>query len=813
MNEKVLKTLEYDKILTQLEALAVSDGAKKCCRELRPMTKTEDIVRAQKETSDAEARLIAHGAPGFTGIHDIRASVKRAESGSSLSIIELLRVQQLLAMASKAKIYGREDSREVPDSLSERFNGLAPVTPLRQLLEADILSEEEIADNASPGLARVRRQLRTISDRIHTELNSLLIKNRSYLQDAVITMRDGRYCLPVKTENKGQVSGIVHDQSGSGKAVFIEPLSVVKLNNEWRELEIQEQKEIEQILAELSTRVVEHAGEVTADYKLLTELDFIFARARLSRSYKGVEPVYPEAANVVLRPAGEKAFDYGGFEEDETNDYPRVIDLKKARHPLLDSAKVVPIDLRLGDGFDLLIVTGPNTGGKTVSLKTTGLLCLMGQSGLHIPAAVNSRLCIFREIYADIGDEQSIEQSLSTFSSHMTNIVRIMAAADEKSLVLLDELGAGTDPVEGAALAMAILSRLHARGIRTMATTHYSELKVYALSTEGVENASCEFDVETLRPTYRLLIGIPGKSNAFAISRKLGLDDDIIAEAGGYIDTNEEAFEDVIADLDRQRKEMEKTKEEVRRLQQEAEDLQKGAKRLQKDLEAKKAALLHDAKEEARQILLDAKEAADKAIRDMHKKGEKVSREMEEARTSLRLALEKMNDSDRSDEPRYVTVTEKKLRLGDLVFVHSMGLKGTVASLPDAKGKLSVQMGILRSEVDASDVELVPEETATLEGKRTRTSVSGYSKGLTISPEINLIGLRTDEAIQQLDKYIDDAYLARLEKVRIIHGRGTGALKSAVASFLKKNKHVASYSEAPFNEGGYGVTLAELKQK
>ena len=796
MNEKVLKTLEYDKIIAQLEALAVSDGAKKNCRELKPLSDAGEIIKAQKETSDAEARLIAHGSPGFTGIHDIRASVKRAESGSSLSIIELLRVMQLLAMASKAKIYGREDSREEPDSLSERFNGLAPVAPLRQLLEADIISEEEIADNASPGLAKVRRQLRTISDRIHTELNSLLIKNRTYLQDAVITMRDGRYCLPVKAENKGQVSGIVHDQSGSGKAVFIEPLSVVKLNNEWRELEIQEQKEIEQILAELSTHVVAHSGEVLADYQLLTELDFIFARARLSRSYKGVEPVYPEPSD-----------------DPYAEDPPRILELKKARHPLLDPQKVVPIDLKLGDGYDLLIVTGPNTGGKTVSLKTVGLLCLMGQSGLHIPAGINSRLCIFKEIYADIGDEQSIEQSLSTFSSHMTNIVKIMAAADEKSLVLLDELGAGTDPVEGAALAMAILNRLHGRGIRTMATTHYSELKVYALSTEGVENASCEFDVETLRPTYRLLIGIPGKSNAFAISRKLGLEDDIIAEAGGYIDTNEEAFEDVIADLNRQQKEMERARLEVQRLQKEAEDLQKNAKHLQKELEAKKAALLHDAKEEARTILQDAKDAADKAIRDMHKKGETVSREMEEARTSLRLALEKMNESDLPAEPRRVTVTEKKLRLGDLVFVHSMGLKGTVASLPDAKGKLSVQMGILRSEVDASDVELIPEDTATLEGKRTRTSVSGFSKGLTISPEINLIGLRTDEAIQTLDKYLDDAYLAHLEKVRIIHGRGTGALKSAVAGFLRKNKRIVSFSEAPFNEGGYGVTIAELKKK
>ncbi len=786
MNEKVLHTLEYDKILARLEALAVSDGAKKMCRELRPMTEKEDILNALQETSDAEARFIAYGNPGFTGIRDIRASIKRAESGSSLSIPELLYIELLLAMAGKAKTYGREEGREEPDSLSPRFTALAPLTALKQLLEADILSEEEIADQASPGLAKVRRQLRTISDRIHTELNSLLLKNRSYLQDAVVTMRDGRYCLPVKVENKSQISGIVHDQSGSGKAVFIEPLSVVRLNNEWRELEIQEQKEIELVLADLTNQAVAHAGEILQNYRLLTELDFIFAKARLSRDYRGTEPVYPEE---------------------------KIIDIRKGRHPLLDPKTVVPIDVKLGGSYDLLIVTGPNTGGKTVSLKTTGLLCLMGQSGLHIPAAVNSRLCIFKEIYADIGDEQSIEQSLSTFSSHMTNIVRIMAEADEESLVLFDELGAGTDPVEGAALAMAILSRLHGMGIKTMATTHYSELKVYALSTDGVENASCEFDVETLRPTYRLLIGIPGKSNAFAISRKLGLADDIIAEAAGYIDTNEEAFEDVIADLDKRRREMELAEKEVRDLKREAEQLKAEAVKLRKNLDTQRANLLHDAKEEARAILQEAKDTADRAIRDLHKKGEPVSREMEEVRTGLRLALEKAGASDAPEEPRRVTVTETKLRLGDLVFVHSMGLKGTVASLPDAKGRLTVQMGILRSEVNASDLELIPEETATVEGKKVRTSTSSFQKGLTISPEINLIGKTTDDAIQELDKYIDDAYLARLNKIRIIHGRGTGALKNAVTSFLRRNKHIASFSEAPFNEGGYGVTLAELKQK
>ena len=565
MNEKALHILEYDKILLRLEALAGSEGAKAMCRELRPMTEAEDIRRALQETSDASSRLSAKGSLSFSGISDIRASVKRAESGSSLSIPELLRVEKLLQMADRAKSYGKTDRDTPEDLLTERFDGLEPAVTLYRELEADILSEEEIADNASPGLAKVRRELRTISDRIHNELNALLLKNRDYLQDAVVTMRDGRYCLPVKTEHKSQVSGIVHDQSGSGKALFIEPMSVVRLNNEWRELEIREQKEIEAVLADLSGKVVSWGGAIMEDYRLLTELDFIFAKARLSRDMKGVQPELEDG---------------------------RLLDLKKARHPLLDPKTVVPIDVRLGGDYDQLIITGPNTGGKTVSLKTVGLLALMGQSGLHIPAAHSSRIPIFREVFADIGDEQSIEQSLSTFSSHMKNIVEIMGKADPDSLCLFDELGAGTDPTEGAALAMAILNRLHCDAIRTMATTHYSELKIYALNTPGVENASCEFDVATLRPTYRLLVGIPGKSNAFAIAGKLGLDETIIEEAGSYINSNEEAFEDVISELDRQRREMEKAEAEIRRLKRDTEQMQKEAEQRRGSMEAQREKLL-----------------------------------------------------------------------------------------------------------------------------------------------------------------------------------------------------------------------------
>ena len=793
MNEKVLHTLEYDKILLRLEALAGSEGAKAMCRALRPMTDREAILTALSETTDAAARLSAKGSLAFGGIADIRASVKRAESGSSLSIIELLRVEKLLQMADRAKIYGKTDRDTPPDSLTERFEALEPATALFRELEADILSEEEIADNASPGLAKVRRELRTISDRIHNELNALLLKNRDLLQDAVVTMRDGRYCLPVKAEHKSQVSGIVHDQSGSGKALFIEPISVVRLNNEWRELEIREQKEIEAVLADLSGKVVSWGNAVCEDYRLLTELDFIFAKARLSRSDKGVAPELEEG---------------------------RLLDLRRARHPLLDPKTVVPIDVKIGGDYDQLIITGPNTGGKTVSLKTVGLLALMGQSGLHIPAGVNSRIPIFKEVFADIGDEQSIEQSLSTFSSHMKNIVEIMAKADPDSLCLFDELGAGTDPTEGAALAMAILTRLHTDAIRTMATTHYSELKIYALNTEGVENASCEFDVATLRPTYRLLVGVPGKSNAFAIAKKLGLDESIIEEAGSYINSNEEAFEDVIAELDRQRREMEKAEQEIRRLKRDTEQMKAEAEQRRGTMEAQREKLLREAREEARAILQEAKDTADKAIKDMRKSGQSVSREQEDIRSALRLAVQETDDrlaeaDAKARRERQVTVTEKKLRLGDTVHVHSLGLKGTVISLPDAKGDLTVQMGILKSKVNASDVELVPEATTTLEGRRHVGNGGGnsFQKALTISTEINLIGQTTDEAVMNLEKYIDDAYLAHMEKIRIIHGRGTGALKGAVTRSLQKNRYIKSFESAPFNEGGYGATIAYLKGK
>ena len=789
MNEKVLHTLEYDKILEQLEALAGSEGGKRLCRSLRPFSEMEEILPAIRATSDAEMRLIAKGSLAFSGIRDVRVPARRAALGSSLSIETLLEVRGLLEMAGRAKNYGREELREEPDSLSPLFESLEPCAPLRQELDRCILSEDEIADSASPGLLSVRRRMGSIGERIRNEMNSLLLKHRSSLQDQLITQRGGRWCLPVKAEYRSAISGIVHDQSGTGSTVFVEPLSVVRLGNEQKELEIEEKREIEKVLAALSGLTGERAQDIACDYETLTRLDFIFAKARLSRSYKGTAPLF---------------------------DTRRCLDIRSGRHPLLDPKKVVPISLRLGKEYDMLVVTGPNTGGKTVSLKTAGLFTLMGQAGLHIPAAPNSRLSVFKEVYADIGDEQSIEQSLSTFSSHMTNIVRILSEADEQSLVLFDELGAGTDPIEGAALARAILTRLHERGIRTMATTHYSELKLFALSTEGVENASCEFDVETLRPTYRLVTGVPGKSNAFAIAGKLGLPGDVIDLAGSYIDSDQEAFEDVIAELQDRRRQMEEAEAEIKELKEETARLEQEARKRQGALEAQKEKILREAREEARRVLQEAKDTADKAIRDLRRGGGSVSREMEQTRSGLREALTGAEDALSAlggPQQRRVTVTEKKLRVGDAVFVHSLGLKGTVSTLPDAKGNLFVQMGILRSQVNAADVELIPEETVTVEGKRRSTAVGGsIAKARSISPEINLIGMTVDEAVPALDKYLDDAVTAHLEKVRIIHGRGTGALRNAVTGLLRKDGRVASYETAPYNEGGYGATVATLKK-
>ena len=796
MNQKALKTLEYDKIITQLTEYAASAPGKLLCKDLLPVSDIEEIRQAQAETTDAATRVRMKGSLSLSGIRDIRDSLKRLEIGSALSIQELISASSLLTVAARAKAYGRhEESEEFPDdSLDEMFRGLEPLTPVNTEIKRCILSEDEISDDASPGLRHVRRSMKGINDKIHTQLGSILNSSRSYLQDAVITMRDGRYCLPVKSEHKGQVNGMVHDQSATGSTLFIEPMAVIQLNNELRSLEIQEQKEIEAVLAELSNQLIPHTEELALNLEILTKLDFVFAKAALSRHFKCSEPKF------------------------NTEGY---IHLKDARHPLLDPQKVVPITLWLGKDFDLLVVTGPNTGGKTVSLKTVGLFTLMGQAGLHIPAFDGSELAIFDEVFADIGDEQSIEQSLSTFSAHMTNIVDILGKADSRSLCLFDELGAGTDPTEGAALAIAVLNFLHNMKCRTMATTHYSELKVYALSTPGVENACCEFDVQTLRPTYRLLIGIPGKSNAFAISKKLGLPDYIIEDAKNHIEAEDETLEDIISHLEESRLTIEKERAEIQSYKEEISRLKSGLEQKEERFDERHDKMIRSANEEAQRILREAKETADRTIKNINKLALSSgvdTKALEAERTKLRDNLKKVEGglSLKQDTKPRQAINPKTLKIGDGVRVLSMNLKGTVSTLPDAQGNLFVQMGILRSRVHIDDLELIPENSVSGPGLDSRRKGSGtssikISKSASISPEINLLGMTVDEAVAHLDKYLDDAYIAHLPQVRVVHGKGTGALRAGIHKHLKRLKYVKDFHLGEFGEGDAGVTIVVFK--
>ncbi len=793
MNEKVLKTLEYNKIIQRLTDFACSKEAKERCLALHPLTDKAEIEHLQQQVADALTRLFKAGHLSFSGVHSIHESLKRLEIGGSLNTTELLRICNLLEAAKRAKAFSRSEKSDLPDdSLTAYFQELEPLTPLQEEIRRCILSEDEIADDASPALHKIRKSMRGMNDKIRNQMNSMINNSttRTYLQDTVITMRDGRFCLPVKAEAKSQVPGMIHDQSSTGSTLFIEPLAVVNLNNELRELFLKEQEEIEVILANLSNLVGEYSEQLAHDYEILVELDFIFAKANLASEYDGVAPTFNEEGR---------------------------IHIKKGRHPLLDKKKVVPIDVRLGDDFQLLIVTGPNTGGKTVSLKTVGLLTLMGQSGLHIPASERSELAIFEEVFADIGDEQSIEQSLSTFSSHMTNIVRILNQVNDRSLVLFDELCAGTDPTEGAALAISILSRLHAYGARIMATTHYSELKVFALSTPGVENACCEFDVETLSPTYRLLIGVPGKSNAFAISQKLGLSPDLIEDAKGRISENDENFEDLLADLEASRITIEKEHAEINQYKREVEALKEKLEQKQERLDNSRDKILREANEQAMAILKEAKDAADETIRNFNKygKGTAPMSEMEKERTKIRNKMseteKKLSNGKKAAAPNHKV--PKNLRVGDSVKVLSMNLKGTVHTLPNAKGELYVQMGILRSLVNVNDLVLLEEDTSPASKKFSKTGAGKIkmAKSASVSTEINLIGKTTDEAIALLDKYLDDAYIAHLPSVRIVHGKGTGALRNAVQSHLKRCKIVKSYHLGEFGEGDAGVTIAEFK--
>ena len=797
MNQKVLKTLEYNKIIHQLTGYAASAPGKLLCQNLLPMSDFHEIVQAQTETSDALTRVRMKGSLSLSGIRDVRDSLKRLEIGSALGIPELLSISSLLTVAARAKAYGHhEESEEFPDdSLDQMFRSLEPLTPANNEIKRCIISEEEISDNASPGLHKVRRSMHGINDRIHTQLNSILNSCRSYLQDAVITMRDGRYCLPVKAEYKSQVNGMVHDQSSTGSTLFIEPMAVIQLNNELRTLEIQEQKEIEAVLADLSNQLTPYTTELAIDLQILTRLDFIFAKAALSRHFKCSEPKFNTEGR---------------------------IHIKDGRHPLLDPQKVVPITVWLGTDFDLLMVTGPNTGGKTVSLKTVGLFTLMGQAGLHIPAFEGSELAVFEEVFADIGDEQSIEQSLSTFSAHMTNIVNILNQADSRSLCLFDELCSGTDPTEGAALAIAILNFLHNMKCRTMATTHYSELKIYALSTPGVENACCEFDVATLRPTYRLLIGIPGKSNAFAISKKLGLPDYIIEDAKNHLESEDETFEDVISRLEENRVTIEKERAEIESYKAEIARLKSGLEKKEERFDERRDKMIRKANEEAQQILREAKETADRTIKNINKLAASSgidTKALEAERTKLRDSLKKVEGGlslKQETKKPHKAINPKTLKLGDGVRVLSMNLNGTVSSLPDAQGNVFVQMGILRSKVNISDLELLQENSVSGPGLESRKKGSGssnikMSKSFGISPEINVLGMTVDEAVAQLDKYLDDAYIAHLPQVRIVHGKGTGALRAGIHKHLKRLKYIKEFHLGGFGEGDAGVTIVVFK--
>lgn len=793
MNEKALRTLEYTKIIERLTELAGSSIGKELCRNLKPSSNLAEIEAAQKQTSDALSRIYQRGSISFSGVQDVRGSLKRLEIGGSLSALELLRIAKLLETTSRVKSFGRlENSDREKDSLDDMFDGLQPLANLYNEIYRCILSEDEIADDASPALAKIRCSIRQTNDRVHTQLASLVNgSSRTYLQDAVITMRNGRYCVPVKSEYKGQVPGMIHDQSSTGSTLFIEPMAIVKLNNELRELELQEQKAIEAVLAELSNMAAAENENIADNFRILTQLDFIFARAMLSKSYNGTEPIFNEKGH---------------------------INIKKGRHPLLDKKSVVPIDIWLGKDFRLLVITGPNTGGKTVSLKTVGLFTLMGQAGLHIPAFDHSELSVFDEVFADIGDEQSIEQSLSTFSSHMTHTVSILKEATDRSLVLFDELGAGTDPTEGAALAIAILNELHSRGTCTMATTHYSELKVFALTTPGVENGCCEFSVETLRPTYRLLIGVPGKSNAFAISGKLGLPEHIIEDARSRISEQDESFEDLLSDLEHSRITIEKEQEELARYKAEAASLKAQLEKKQERLDSAKERILAEANEKAHTILREAKEYADETIKNFNKYGKAAGvsiSDMERERTRLR---EKMNAAEKNmakKTPAKVkkAVDPKALRVGDSVKVLSLNLKGTVSTLPDAKGNLFVQMGILRSQVNLRDIEPIDEPVITAPNfNRTGSGKIKMAKSSSVGIELNLLGKTSDEAISELDKYLDDAYIAHLPSVRIVHGKGTGALRKAVHNYLRRCKIVDEYHLGEFGEGDAGVTIVTFKK-
>lgn len=796
MNQKALHVLEYDKIIERLTDHASSEPGRKMCRELVPSSDIKEIRKNLEKTGDAIARIFKKGSTSFGDNRDFTGSLKALKIGAALDMGALLRLASFLDNVNRVKSYGRPArDDENTDSLSEMFSMLEPLTFVSAEIRRCIVSEDEIASDASPALKHIRRGIMLTNDRIHEQLNRMINGSlRTYLQDAVVTMRGDRYCIPVRSEHKSQVSGIVHDQSSSGSTLFIEPAAIVELNNKLREMALQEQAEIEKILQELSLKVAEHVDDIKFDSDVMTELDFVFAKASYALEINGMVPTFNEN---------------------------HAIDIKKGRHPLIDKKKVVPIDVYVGKDFDMLIITGPNTGGKTVTLKTVGLLTLMGQAGLAIPAGDHSELSVFEEVYADIGDEQSIEQSLSTFSSHMTNTVSILENADENSLCLFDELGAGTDPTEGAALAISILNDLHSRGVRTMATTHYSELKVYALNTPGIQNASCEFDVESLRPTYKLLIGIPGKSNAFAISQKLGLPERIIEAAKGQISTEDKKFEDLLADLERSRKVIESERLEIEQYKKETKELHQRLEEKTDKLDRQREEILREANEQAREILQEAKDLADDTIRTFRKAGPGASiADLERARTSVGQKISDKNKAiagsskNQQAKETHPILKESQLRLGESVKIVSMGLKGTISSKPDKDGNLFVQCGIMKTKANIRDLVLVSDDDGKTAMKKfygRHTSGGGgkmdLSKAANIRTEINLIGKNSDDAIAALDKYLDDAYMTHLNNVRVVHGKGSGILRQAVHNYLKGVPYVKSFKLGEYGEGDAGVTI------
>lgn len=790
MNNKSLSTLEYNKIISRLVSFACSDGAKQILHKLEPMTDIDKINTALDYTNDALTRVYQKGSVDFSRIKDIRGSIARLKVGSSLNALELLNISMLLECAAHIKGYYEQRA----DSIQPLIDMLDPVTLLNNAIKKCIISEDEISDDASANLRSIRRQKNIAADRIHTELNKILNSpsTRTYLQDYVITTRQGRFCLPVKAEYKSLMPGMVHDQSSTGSTVFIEPAAVVKLNNDIRELELKEQAEIEVILADLSAKAAEYTDSLLSDYEILTNLDCIFAKALLSRHFNCSRPVMNNKG---------------------------IVNIKKGRHPLIEPHTVVPIDIYLGTDFNLLIITGPNTGGKTVSLKTVGLLTLMAQAGLNIPALEHSDIAVFDNIFADIGDEQSIEQSLSTFSSHMTNTVDILKKADSNSLILFDEIGAGTDPTEGAALAIAILDSLHRRNITTMATTHYSEIKMYALTTDGVENACCEFDVQSLRPTYRLLIGVPGKSNAFAISKKLGLSDNIINDASRRLDSEDIKFEDLVTDLEQSRVTIEREREELNEYKAQIAQLKSELTKKTERLDERTDNIIRKANEEAARILKDVKEYADKTINAMNKHGMTV-KELEKHRSAIREKMNKRQEKLKIEPANNISEHKahdiSEFKVGMHVKVLTMNVIGTVSQIHKNKNQVTVLVGSLSTKMDIKNLAILkgykdPAETSSKPKGAGGSGKIKMSKSSSVSSEINLLGYTVDEAIAVLDKYLDDAYIARIPQVRIVHGKGTGALRSGITSYLHGVPYIKEFRLGQIGEGAEGVTIVTFK--